>query len=230
MLESVQVGETDRRTPGPTVVLCHGFGADAEDLAALAREIPTVGKVRWLFPQAPYQFQMGWGVGRAWFPRDAAGIESFLSGEFLASLAEVDPPGLGDASHELTEFMDRMGCDPARTVVGGFSQGAMVAADATLRLPRLPAGLLLLSGSIIAADRLRRLAEDRAGKLRGLRVAQYHGHEDPVLPFESGEALATLFESAGATVQFTAFSGGHGIPPTIFPSIAQQLDEMLGLH
>ncbi|MCK4514992.1 MAG: hypothetical protein KAU31_07025, partial [Spirochaetaceae bacterium] len=202
----------------------------AEDLAALAQEIPTVGKVRWLFPQAPYRFQMGWGVGRAWFPRNSAGIESFLNGEIFGSLAGTNPPGLDKSSCELIEFMERMGCDPARTVIGGFSQGAMVAADTTLRLPRLPAGLLLLSGSIIAADRLHGLAEDRAGKLRGLRVAQYHGHEDPVLPFESGQGLATLLESAGATVQFTAFPGGHGIPPTIFPSIAQQLGEMLGLH
>jgi predicted esterase len=124
MLESVQVGDTNGRSSGPTIVLCHGFGADAEDLAPLAREIPLVGKVRWLFPQAPYRFQMGWGAGRAWFPRDAAGLESFMSGEIFASLAEVDPPGLEEASRELTEFMDGMGCDPAQTVIGGFSQGA----------------------------------------------------------------------------------------------------------
>ncbi|MEE8441302.1 MAG: hypothetical protein V3S41_06240 [Spirochaetia bacterium] len=230
MLDSVQVGNTDSTASGPTIVLCHGIGADAEDLAPLAQEIPMVGKVRWLFPQAPYRFQMAWGAGRAWFPRDPAGVESFLSGETFASLAEVDPPGLGDASRELMELMDRMGCDPAQTVVGGFSQGAMVAADTTLRLPRLPAGLLLLSGSIIAADRLRGLADERTAELRGLRVAGYHGHEDPVLPFESGQALAKLFESAGATVRFTAFSGGHGIPQSMFPSIAEQLDEMLGFH
>ncbi len=230
MLDSVHAGDADCATSGPTIVLCHGFGAEAGDLAPLAQEIPMVGKVRWLFPQAPYQFQMGWGVGRAWFPRDSAGIESFLNGEILGSLAGIDPPGLHESSCELIEFMDRKGCDPARTVIGGFSQGAMVAADTTLRLPQLPAGLLLLSGSIIAADRLYRLAADRADKLHYLRVVQYHGHEDPVLPFESGQALAALFESAGATVRFTAFPGGHGIPQTIFPSIAEQLCEMLGLH
>ncbi len=229
MLESVHVGDTDRQTPGPTVVLCHGFGADAEDLAPLAHEIPLPGTVRWLFPQAPYRFQMAWGAGRAWFPWDPAGLESFPSGEILGSLAEVDPPALGDASRELMEFMDQMGCDPARTVVGGFSQGAMVAAETVLRLSRLPAGLLLCSGSIIAADRLRRLAKDRTAELRGLQVAQYHGQQDPVLPFESGQALAALFESAGAAIQFTAFPGGHGIPQAIFPSIADQLGKMLEL-
>ncbi|MBU8913894.1 MAG: hypothetical protein KOO61_07715 [Spirochaetales bacterium] len=229
MLESVHVGDADRQTPGPTIVLCHGFGADAQDLAPLAHEIPLPGNVRWLFPQAPYRFQMAWSAGRAWFPRDSEGIESFLTGEGFGSLAEIDPPGLNDSSRELIEFMDHMGCDPARTVVGGFSQGAMVAADATLRLPRLPAGLLLCSGSIIAADRLRRSAEDRAVELRGLQVAQYHGQQDPVLPFGSGQALAALFESAGAAVQFTAFPGGHGIPQGIFPSIAEQLGKMLEL-
>ena len=230
MLESVHVGDTGPRSPGPTVVLCHGFGADADDLAALAYEIPLARPIRWLFPQAPYRFQMPWGEGRAWFPRDPAGIESFLGGEILGSLAGLDPPGLEDSSRELIEFMDQMGCDPAQTVVGGFSQGAMVAADTIFRLPQPPAGLLLLSASIIAADRLRHLAKDRIAGLRGLRVAGYHGHEDPVLPFEAGQALATLFESAGAEVQFTSFSGGHGIPQAVFPSIAEQLGEMLRLH
>ena len=173
---------------------------------------------------------MSWGVGRAWFPRDPAGIEAFFAGETLGSLAGLDPPGLSASARELIEFMNQMGCDPAQTVVGGFSQGAMVAADATLRSPQVPSGLLLLSGSIIAANRLRHLAQDTADRLRGLPVAQYHGREDPVLPFEFGQELASIFESAGAAVQFTAFSGGHGIPQTIFPSIAKQLDEMLRLH
>jgi phospholipase/carboxylesterase len=61
-------------------------------------------------------------------------------------------------------------------------------------------------------------------------VVQSHGQQDPVLPFESGQALGTLLESAGATVEFTAFPGGHGIPPAIFPSVAEQLGEMLRLH
>jgi len=230
MLDSIQGGDSDRGESGPTVVLCHGFGADAGDLAPLAQAIPLPGKVRWLFPQAPYQFQMMWGVGRAWFPRDPAGIEAFLSGETFGSLAGVDPPGLEDSSRELMEYMDLMGCDPAQTVVGGFSQGAMVAAATILRLPQLPAGLLLLSGSIIAADRLRRLAEGRDTELRDLRVAQYHGQEDPVLPFEAGQAMAALLESAGADVRFAVFPGGHGIPQSILPSIAEQVGEMLGIH
>jgi phospholipase/carboxylesterase len=230
MLDSIQSGRSDHGRPGPTVVLCHGFGADAGDLAPLAEELGAGGEIRWLFPQAPYQFQMSWAAGRAWFPRDPAGIESFLSGENLGSLGNFDPPSLGTASVELIEFMDQMECDPAQTVVGGFSQGAMVAADAVLRIAHLPAGLLLFSGSIIAADRWRAAAADRADEFRSLRIAQYHGTDDPVLPYESGRSLAAVFESAGAAVEFTSFSGGHGIPGGVFPSVTRQLREMLGVY
>jgi phospholipase/carboxylesterase len=229
MLDCIQTGCSEPGQSCPTVVLCHGFGADAGDLAPLASELGSGEKTRWLFPQAPYQFQMPLAAGRAWFPRDPAGLASFLSGEIFGSLAGLDPPSLRASSDELIEFMDHMGCDPAKTVVGGFSQGAMVAADAALRLPTLPAGLLLFSGSIIAADRWRAAAAERADEIRGLRVAQYHGVNDAVLPYESGRALAAVFESAGAAVDFTSFAGGHGIPGNVFGSVTKHLSEMLSL-
>ena len=230
MLHSISVNDSNVSDGGPTIVLCHGFGADADDLAPLARAIPGLDGVRWIFPQAPHEFQMGWGTGRAWFPRDPSGIQAFMSGDDLGRLGDLDPPDLGNAVAGLNELLNVSGCDPARTVIGGFSQGAMVAAAAAIQSVVLPAGLLLLSGSIIAAERLSQLADQRRAEIAGLRVAQYHGREDPVLPFHSGELLAKLLATAGADVRFTPFAGGHEIPQSLFESVAREVRGMLSLR
>lgn len=226
-------GNNNGRTPAYTVVLCHGFGADADDLAPLAQELdPAIegADVRWIFPRAPYRFQVGWSEGRAWFPRDAAGIQSFMDGEVLGSLAAVDPPSFQMASREIIDLLAETGSRPERTVLGGFSQGAMVAVAAALEMETLPAGLLVFSGSIIARQRLQALAGEHADALNELRIAQYHGRDDVVLPYSSGQALAGLLESAGARVSFTPFPGGHGIPQSVLESARASLAAMIGVR
>lgn len=237
MLDAVYRGAED----GPTVILCHGFGADAHDLASLADVIPLSGPVRWVFPQAPFVFRTAWGAGRAWFPRDTAGIEAFMEGPTLQSLAGMDPPGLSTAGTEVLELVASLQppavsgessvvAPPAPVVLGGFSQGSMVAVEAALRMDGVPAGILVMSGNLIAADRLRETSAVRAAQLAGLRVAQYHGTEDPVLPFSGARRLADLLVAAGADLHFASFPGGHGIPPQLYRDIGAELDLMLGLR
>ena len=67
------------------------------------------------------------------------------------------------------------GLPPDRVFLGGFSQGAMLACDTVLRSPRAFAGLLILSGSIIA----QREWEERWPARKGLPVFQSHGTDDP---------------------------------------------------
>lgn len=229
MLEVIRVDGAEGNThsdTSATVVLCHGFGADALDLASLARQVSLPFDVQWVFPQAPVEFQMGWGTGRAWFPRDAAGLQAFLTGEQFAALAQVDPPGLTLAAGEISELLVSCG-DPTSVVLGGFSQGAMVAAATALTLEPVPAGLLLFSGSVIAEERLLASARANRERLQGLPVVQFHGSEDPVLPFHNGRRLADVLETAGMELQFIEFAGGHGIPPELLPGVAGHLERML---
>jgi phospholipase/carboxylesterase len=97
----------------------------------------------------------------------------------------------------------------ARLVLGGFSQGAMLACDVGLRLEPAPAALVLFSGSLINAPEWRQLAPRR----RGLPVFQSHGREDPILPYGDAERARELLEEAGLEVEFLPFPGGHGIHP-----------------
>jgi phospholipase/carboxylesterase len=111
----------------------------------------------------------------------------------------------------------------SRAVLGGFSQGSMVSTDVALRLEEAPAGLCILSGTLIGEPEWRRLAPSRAG----LPVFQSHGTVDPLLPFASAEALRDLLAGAGLGVEFHAFDDGHTIPPEVLGALAEFLVKKL---
>ena len=95
-----------------------------------------------------------------------------------------------------------------RFVLGGFSQGGMIATETALNLAEAPAALCILSGTILCEDRWRKLAAQRGP----LRVLQSHGRQDPILPFIAAEWLRDLLRDGGLDVDFVPFDGGHTIP------------------
>jgi len=50
------------------------------------------------------------------------------------------------------------------------------------------------------------------GKLKGIKVFQSHGHQDPILPFQLGKLINQMLKEGGATVEFIEFKGAHTIP------------------
>lgn len=219
MLECTAVGPQDADL---LIVLCHGFGADERDLVPLAEAISTPVPARWLFPRAPWGLPSGWGTGRAWFPRDPGEIAAFATGETFANLAPVDPPALAESGSDLARAVRLCSRGSSRqqseclTIVGGFSQGSMVACEALLGGGLEADGLVVLSGALIAAERWRAHADrDGSGALAGIPVFHSHGRADPVLPFAAGARLGTLLDEAGAARTFVGFDGGHGIPPHV---------------
>ncbi len=74
---------------------------------------------------------------------------------------------------------------PSKLVIGGFSQGAMLATDVALRSDIPLAGLCLFSGTLIAEQEWVVSAPNR----RGLRVSLSHGQSDAILPFTAAERL-----------------------------------------
>ena len=122
------------------------------------------------------------------------------------------PEGLSAARTAINELLDALEQKHAvrrdKLVLGGFSQGAMLATDVALRTERPPAALAILSGSLIAKAEWLPLMKARAS----LPVLQSHGRADPVLSFAIAETLRQELTAAGVAVEFVAFNGGHGIP------------------
>lgn len=201
------------------MVLFHGYGADAADLAGLAREIPLERSVRWIFPEAPLELDFG---GRAWFPIDVQELERAQRFGKAVDWSAAEPKGLAEAHQAAGEFLMSLGVPLNRLVLGGFSQGAMLATDLTLSAPEAPLGLVILSGNLIKEKVWRESAPRRAG----LPFFQSHGIADPILGFQGAKRLESLLQEGGLEGRLLAFEGGHSIPPEAAESLGRFLQEL----
>jgi phospholipase/carboxylesterase len=227
-LDSRITGGTDREGggDGPVVILLHGFGASGDDLVPLARVLAAPIGTRFVFPAGPIDLGHQFAGGRAWWPVDFEERARRQALGVKRDLAEV-PAGLDSARAAVDAFLD----DAMRTlapasntlVLGGFSQGAMLSLDTVLRSTRAFAGLVLLSGSHIAADEWDPRLEGR----RGLPVFMSHGQSDDVLPFAVADALRGTLVSRGIPVEWTAFRGGHAIPGNVIDGVSRFLTRVL---
>jgi phospholipase/carboxylesterase len=217
---------------GPLLVLFHGFGAPGTDLVPLWRSVRVPPEVRFAFPAAPVNLDPSAPADlapRAWWMIDILRLQQTLQGGREAALAlakEPPPPGMAEARATVEAFLDaceaKLSAPRERVVLGGFSQGAMLACDVTLRTARPPAGLVLMSGAPVSEPEWRPLATKRAG----LRVLQSHGRADPILPFAGGEYLRELLREGGLEVEWIAFGGGHGIPDGVLERLGPFVSEV----
>ena len=87
------------------------------------------------------------------------------------------PDGMNTALAALKELIDELKTPWKNIIVGGFSQGAMMAIELALCAPETPRGLFILSGNLVDAENIRKLAPHR----KGLKFFQSHGRQDPIL-------------------------------------------------
>lgn len=111
-------------------------------------------------------------------------------------------------------------------VLGGFSQGAMVASEVAFRSPAPLAGLVLLSGTVVDE------ASWRAGYAgrRGLPVFVAHGRKDGVLPFAGSDRMRQDLEAAGLDVTWCPFDGSHEMPAAVVVELNRFLARMTAAH
>lgn len=184
------------------VVFLHGYGADGADLLDLAGVLaPHLPDTAFAAPDAPDPCR-GNPYGRQWFPIP-----------WLDGSSEVEAgAGLARSADDLNAFLDARlsdeGLAPAALALIGFSQGAMMALHVAPRRAEAMAGIVAISGRLLAPDRL---AAEAVVKPPVLLI---HGDQDPVVPFEDmGKAgnvlVAAGFETFGHVMRGT----GHGIAP-----------------
>jgi phospholipase/carboxylesterase len=177
------------------VVLCHGYGADGNDLIGLAphwqRLLPTVAFVA---PNAPEPCA-GSPSGYQWFP-----------------ISRLDPAdmqrGVESAADALEAFLAaelaRLDLPAERLALVGFSQGTMMSLH--VGLTRRPAAIVGYSGMLAGAELMEKLGPDTPP------VLLVHGDQDPMIPVSALFASATALGRAGACVQWHISSGiGHSI-------------------
>ena len=217
-------GGTDRDGggTGPVVVLLHGYGAPGDDLVAVQRMLSVPREVRFVFPEAPLApEELRPFGGRAWWPIDIFALQqSVAQGRERERMHSV-PEGLAAARAQFTAFMDalqrELNVSSDHIILGGFSQGSMLAMDFVLRDSRPLAGLVLLSTTPLCVGEWQPLMAAR----KGLPVLQSHGSHDTLLVHKLAEAQRDMLREAGLDVTWISFPGGHELPGNVLEALSR---------
>lgn len=207
----------------PWILFFHGYGADCNDLFPLGEMISTKKTYNWLFPNGFLEVPIGPGwTGRAWWPVDMMEIQRAAERGEHRDFSESTPPGMPKAYDMAMEMIRQMKVPWNQIILGGFSQGAMLATELYLRAPEPPAGLIIMSGTLLHQEEWKKLIPQRAGQ----KFFQSHGVSDPILGYKQAQKLETLLTQNGMKGSLLSFRGGHEIPPPVLTKISDYINSL----
>jgi phospholipase/carboxylesterase len=193
--------------PEGALVLTHGRGADEHDLFPLLDLLDPEGRLLGVTPGGPLHLPPG---GRHWYSVQRVGYP--------------DPASFAEGFGALTAFLDSLGLDWSRTILGGFSQGTVMSYAVGLGEGRpLPAGIIALSGFIPTVDGWRL----RGDIPQGFPVVIGHGAADPVISVEFARDARQRLEAAGADVTYEESPVGHHIDPRFLGTLPGWVERVL---
>lgn len=187
-------------TPRSLLLLLHGVGGDERQLAALGACVAEETLVV--------------------LPRGPRSISGGRLGWFREGLSEDGPQIVEDEAEEsrlkLIEFVGqlqhRFDVPPARTVIGGFSQGGILSASAALTEPRCAAAFAMLCGRLMPELEPRLAPADELASLRALIV---HGCRDETLPVEWAERASDWLTRLRIEHEMHLHDAGHELVPAM---------------
>jgi phospholipase/carboxylesterase len=195
--------------PEGALVLLHGRGADERDLFPLLDMLDPERRLLGATARGPLSLPPG---GAHWY--------------VVRRVGYPDPETFNSTYPELASWLDDLpaehGIPPERTVLGGFSQGSVMAYALGLgpERPR-PAGILALSGFLPRVEDF----ELELAKAAGLPVAIGHGTHDPVISVEFGRDARDRLLEAGARVTYRESPMPHTIDPAFLRDLPAWLRE-----
>lgn len=207
------------------VVLLHGYGADAGDLAPLSQALRCKHPVSWYFPNGSLQVPIGpMMMGRGWFPIDIEGLESAMQRGEHRELAHFRPEGLQILSEKIGRWVRGLKKQHEQILLGGFSQGAMLAVDSYLQNNIDVDGLILLSGSPMNLPQWESCIVER----KPVPFFASHGRQDPILSFVGAQMLVNFLKQYQFTGDLLPFDGGHEIPPQVLQQLNIFINTQIG--
>jgi phospholipase/carboxylesterase len=189
-LTAIAVPPSNGNPPDHLLVLLHGWGADANNLAPLA-QVFDLPNYQYVFPNAP-------------FPHPE--VPSALA---WYALETPDHYGLPESRQRLKDWLlsleNETGVPLSRTVLGGFSQGGAMTLDVGIELPL--EGLFSLSGYLHFHPHLLKTAIPP--------ILMVHGKQDLVVPIEAARQTRDALNGINAKIEYHEFNMGHEIPQIV---------------
>ncbi|MCH9056164.1 dienelactone hydrolase family protein [Synechococcus sp. PCC 6716] len=176
-----------------TLLLLHGWGANAADLLPLASVLAPTYQAYAADAPFPHPYVT---EGRMWYDlsqHDGAS-ESLLLDDRATDLATSEAM--------LSKWFEELPIDLSRTILAGFSQGGALTLSLGLQFPF--AGLIVFSGYLVRPPTPRSPCPP---------VLMIHGTADPVVPFAIAQASYRHLAAANVPVRFHPLPMGHEINP-----------------
>ncbi|WP_431632953.1 alpha/beta hydrolase [Alkalinema pantanalense] len=210
-LKVITIPPKSGQSPTGTIVVLHGWGANAED-AAYFTSLLDIPNYQLLLPDAPIPHPFN-PVGKMWygFP------ETFnFTGEW-AHLADLQ-----NSRSQLLTWLNTLptitGVPLERTILGGFSQGGAMTIEVGLELPL--AGCMVLSGY-------------HHGPIPTLtsppKTLMVHGRMDNVVPLAAAQETRDRLLEAGVDLQYEEFvTMGHEVSNPVLDRMQTFIQQILG--
>jgi phospholipase/carboxylesterase len=192
--------------PEGALVLFHGRGTGEHDLFPLLDMLDPERRLVGFTPRGPLSLPPG---GAHWYAVARIGFPDHDT--FEATYAT--------ATAWLDAVVAAEGLSLERTVIGGFSQGAVMSYALGLLSGRpSPAGIIALSGFIPTVDGFQLDLASRAG----LPVAIGHGEYDPIIGVEWGRDARDRLTPAGLDVTYREYPLPHAVDPGYLTEISRE--------
>jgi phospholipase/carboxylesterase len=205
----------ERPAAGPPrglLVLHHGRGTDEADLMTLAEVLDPGHELHVASPRGPLTIPGSPGYHWYLVPRVGTPDPQTFAAAFAALAAFHD------------ELWRRTGIPPERTVLAGFSMGAVMSYSLGLGPGRpAPAGIMAFSGFVPKVQGW----EPQLAARRGLPVFVAQGRQDQVIAVDFAREAVELLRAGGLEVEYHESDAGHHIDPRGLPAAQAWLGRTL---
>ncbi|KAF0686382.1 Aste57867_21826 [Aphanomyces stellatus] len=181
------------------VIWFHGLGDSGAGWSSLRNEFAHLAHIQWEFPDAPTSFvTCNHGPSPSWFDIHEIPIT-------ITSAPKEPLTGLTESvkkAHDAVARLHAAGVPMNRIVLGGFSQGSLLAIAAGLQLEEPLAGVVGFSGWLPSEGYLQSLPVKSS-----LQILVAHGSADSVVQFPLSRTLADRLTALGHSVQYETYRG-----------------------
>lgn len=203
--------QSDTNEPA-LLILLHGVGSNERDLFGLAAELDPRFTV--ISARAPLSLPYG---GFGWYP-----VQFTPRGPVIDTQAALQSQAL------LNQFIEQaqaaFDVTPERTLLMGFSQGAIMSVNTLLSSPEQIGGVVAMSGRLLPDAEAHYAAPER---LDSFPVLVVHGTFDEVLPIGEGRAIRALLEQRPVKLTYKEYPMAHHISDDSFADIQRWLEDWL---